>query len=504
MASRTRRAPTARRGSRPVADAFKPIGLPEGRSQLDNGWPCEWIYAGDDPRRSNRFGVLLAPEDSFIVLVPGSVAEIFVTTADCDAYGNVIDGTASTVSAPVSDGVFEYSRYQQILTDICWDAPVLDSGAGPTQDWTGSSGVEEWTLADAATKLLIPNKDYRLDVTAQAQLLEGATARGAPSAFDRSYVFRTARAPHWSGALGNAVAAKYPDDGGRPIFRDYDLRVRFKDDFYEALYRLDHRVLGVRIRDANGVILIGDQGTVLLPVSWSEGAVTRPPNEEYWGRTQAGAGACEQATPPPVPRETVLPIALRDYHLRPLERYMAELVAVDSGGGDNNPTEMLASWSFTTSAYQTYADLIEPPAHAVACGNIQLARTSERSFDALIRTFDAPVVTSVERMRVAPVRADDWLTYLLVESPEPLDDDLNRLAITVEGTPAMPLYNLDRTRAIVALETPILLGDPATSVAVEFAWQSAPDAAEAEQLRTVAGARADVLKRWDIPLGALV
>jgi hypothetical protein len=273
-------------------------GLNEGLGQLKNGWTCAWRYSGGDRQpRSNRYGVRLAPEDRFTIFAPATVEAVYVTFAEFDASSKPVSAKEVEVPYSVPPGVLDFQEWDVMLVQVCWDELVVDIGAGPTQSWQGSTNTEEWTLVDSAKRLLVPDRAYELDVAVEAQLFEGENARGGAVAFDRKYTFRTARAPDWSGALGNALAGKYPDDGNRPVFRDYDLLVRFKDDFYEALYRLDKRTLGVRVSDANGTILHGPNGTVLLPTSWVDGAITRPPNEEWWGKHHAGSPSspCEQA-----------------------------------------------------------------------------------------------------------------------------------------------------------------------------------------------------------------
>lgn len=479
-------------------------GLATGSGLLVNGWAYEWrINEGADPRtRSNIHGVILASEDVLIIFPPTSIDQFSIIHQAYDAHDAPI-GQAFDSVYPVPPQVAAVYGNEHIYTCLCWEELRVDTGDGADQGWGGSSGTEEWNV-DNRARLLVPDRDYLLHVEASAQLLEGTNQRGR-RAFTRTYSFHTARAPDWEGALQNAVAAHYPDDGMRPVFLHYDLRLRLHDDFFEALYALDNRTLGIRVRSANGEVLHGPLGEVLLPVAWEAGSVMQSPNEQWWREAQLGqpGNLCEPAPPTPErPTKPVLPIALADLPLLPLERYTAELVAIDAGTDSLHPTSALATWSFTTSAFPTWTTLAAAPARIPVRA---LAAPSPLSgeFDDMVRTLGATVVALAQEMAITPVRLNDSLAYVLIESPEPLDDDLDRLGVEIAGTRAGLAFNLDRTRCIASLSPQIALDDLAPTVEVRLNWQSDPVGVQPEQRRTIRGQVQAESAAWQVPLEGL-
>lgn len=480
-------------------------GLATGTGQLANGWAYEWRCneRADPQTRSNVHGVKLASEDLLIIFSPSSVDQFSIIHQAYDSQYAPIGPEFDSVY-PVPPRVETIYGVEHIFTSLCWEELRVDTGDSADQGWSGSSGTEEWNV-DNSARLLVPDCDYLLHVETTAQLFEGTVRRGGRRSYTRTYSFHTARAPDWKGALQNAVAAHYPDDGVRPVFRHYDLRLRLHDDFFETLYALDNRTLGIRVRSANGGVLRGPRGEVLLPVAWEAGPVTQSPNERWWREGQLGQPGNPCEPPPTQPeRETkpVLPIALADLPLLPLERYIAELVAIDAGTDSLHPTGVLATWSFTTSAFATWAALADIPAPLPICA-LAAPHALAGNFDAMVRALGAPVVALAARSTVTPVRLDDDLAYMLIESPEPLDDDLNRLSVEVAGDRAILAFNRDRTRCIASLARPVTLEDPGRTVDVRIDWQPDPAGARPEQRRTIRGQVQAQSVTWQVPLEGL-
>lgn len=474
---------------------------------LPNGWLYQWSAYPEFPRRrDNRYGVGLGGEDSFRFWPPLGIDAVNLVSAEYVSRQPPVAGTERTDAYPVTnpDPVNFHDR-RRILLTLCWEELIADVGSGEPQDWQGSSGSEEWTLAPEQ-RLLIPNHRYELTVQMEGQLQRGTHSVNAPLAMARTYVFTADRAPDWKGGLSRAIASHYPDDGQRPVYRHYDLFVHFKDDFFNALYTLDKRRLGVRLRGTDGELVASATGEVFLPTAWETGAVARAPVEDWWLRGRAGnsAESCEATTPlPKDDGEILLPITLKDLNLRPEARYLAELVAVDAGAAPTNPTQPLAEWSFTTSRFETFADMMEPPRHVPSFALAVTEQPVDTNFDTLIRALGAPAVGVVENVRMTPARVGSRFVYLLIEAPEPLDDDAGRLSVTIDAQPARCMFNLDKTRAIAALAAPLALGLPGQVVAVTLVWERAPLGATREMQRAVAGDTGPETVTWRVPLMGL-
>ncbi|MGF6109209.1 hypothetical protein [Pseudomonas frederiksbergensis] len=481
--------------------------LKMGVGRLKNGWIYRWSGSPDNPYRDNRYGVGLGVEDEFLIYPPEGIAAIDVTLVQYIPNRPPVPNTSrvdhQVVTHPIPVG---YRDREWMLEKLCWEKLIADDGSGSQSDWQGSSGTEEWTVA-ASRRLLIPGHVYQLAVSIVGQTLRGTNAVGAPLTTRRLYNFTAGRAPDWKDGLVRAIAGVYPNDGLRPAFRDYDLLVHFHDDYFDALYTLDKRILGVRLRDANGNRVSGPDGHVLLPTHWEPGTLNLSPIERWWGAARIGDPGmpCEVGPPPPESGNTVLPIALKDLHLLPDTRYSAELVAVDRGAGDVNPTAPLARWSFTTSRFANFEALATPPSHIPALGLVQIGLSSSTDFTSLIQAFGAPAVAVVAETRITPVRVENELKYLLIEAPEPLDDTAERLSVKISGNNAALalIPNLDRTRIIAVLSPPRPLTAPAEKIDVMLNWQAAPSGAPNEARRTIYGVATDVKLVWRIPLGKL-
>jgi hypothetical protein len=101
------------------------------------------------------------------------------------------------------------------------------------------------------------------------------------------------------------------------------------------------------------------------------------------------------------------------------------------------------------------------------------------------------------------VRVRDRLEYLLIESPEPLDDEVRRLTMKVEGAATSLFPNLDMTRIVAALVSPITLISSAQVVNVELLWQGVISGAPVETRRTIGGVAAQETCLWQVPLKGL-
>lgn len=477
-------------------------GLDAGFGSLPHGWHYEWRRWGNPPiPLDNQYGVAVVGDDQFLIFPPEGVTEFAFHHADYQPGqppGQVnVDPVRTNYPNPERLG-----HNGRLLTKVCWIERVADDGRNQPAERNGTSGAEQWTR-DADKWLLRPGRRYELNVTTLGRVLRGDDVYGpAQQQRTRTYSFTALRAPDWTGALDKAVAAVYPSDGERPAYRDYDLLVRFKDVYLDALYRLDKRRLAVRLRDANGQLVTGaDDSEVLLPVAWEKGEIEKSPAERWWGRARAGASDCEGGSVPPTTGPTVLPIRLKDLNLKPLTPYAAEIVAVDDVYQPNMAA--LHSWMFTTSRFHDFANMADAPTVIPALGLAQLRPATTQDFDGLIRSFDAPVVALAEAVRMSPVRQGGRLAFVLIEAPEPLDDSSNRLAINVGGQVAVLHSNLDLTRIIAELPQPIALESPDDAIDLVLSWSSYVAGAPSETRRTIGGVAQDSRCVWRVPLGGL-
>lgn len=480
------------------------VGLSLGVGTLSNGWTYEWRGPLEDSRRDNRYGVGLSIEDSFKVWPREGITSLDVTLAPYQPRQPPQPGSEYH-SVVVVGGPVRLGDARNMVLGLCWDELVAADGSGGVQDWTGSSGGEEWTL-DAERRLLVPRHEYELRVSTASQLASGTSIIGVPETDRRVYRFTADRAPSWADALSRAVAAVYPGNGQRPSFRSYDFIVRFEDDFLHALYALDRRDLGVRLTDANGQPIVDANGDpVLLPTQWLDGPIHRSPAETWWGQSRASdsGDGCDAGNPPAETGETTIAISVVDLALKPETPYFAELVAVDQGGGAANPTAALARWNFTTSRYQTFTEMMTAPARVPSFGLVQVDAPASDRFDDLIRSFAAPPVAVVERCRIVPVRREGDLAYVLIEAPEPLDDRYGRLKVFVDNAQAALSANLDSTRIIARLAAPRRLGLPTDTTLVRLVWDAALANPPPEARRAVRGKATAEVRDWTVPLEGL-
>lgn len=482
--------------------------LEPGFGVLPHGWRYEWKrWSNPATPLDNQYGVGIIGDDQFYIYPPQGITDFAVHRAAYQPGQPPGEVYVDNVQAhyPNPEGLGQHHR---LLMNICWTELVADDGRNQPAERNGTSGTEQWTsdadkTSDADEWLLRPGRPYALHVTTSGEVLLDDTVHGAPQQQrTRIYSFTARRAPDWTGALAKAVAAVYPTDGERPAYRDYDLLVRFKDVYLEALYRLDKRRLAVRLRNANGQLISNNDGsTVLLPVAWEQGKIEKSPVEQWWSTARAGASECEGGLVPPATGPTILPIRLKDLKLEPLTPYTAEIVAVDANFKPD--TEALHSWMFTTSRYGNFKEMAKAPTEIPALGLAQLRPAATQDFDGLVRSFNAPVVTLAESARMTPVRQGNSLAFVLIEAPEPLDDSSKRLSISIDKQAAVLHANLDRTRIIAALPQPITLDGPDKVVEVVLKWSHYVAGAPSETRRTIGGESQDAECLWRVPLGGL-
>lgn len=479
--------------------------LQVGAGRLANGWLYQWTQGKAPlPRLFRDKGVRLLSGDTFTVFAPEGLANLSVSWIDVDGSTLPSPLPPERHADPGADalGTITLQTSVELFLRLCWDELITAADGGAISGWAGSSGHESWTV-DADKGILHPGHDYAMKVELEAKGLDPqGNPTGAVRQFNRDYTFRAAGAPDWTGALNAAVAGVYPADGVRPAFLNYDLVIHFRDPFIRALYDLDDRALGVRLRDANGVLVAGPGGeTVQIPTAWRKAPGVLAPAEDWWRKARAGdlTNPCE-AQAPIEPGDTVLPVPLSALPLKPLARYTAELVAIGINAAAPKPlTEVLAQWSFTTSAFHTFTELATQNASSPATV-LSLLQPAGDTFETMILAFGAAPIAVVSETGITPIRAGDTLAYLLIEAPEPLNDPSGRLSVTLAGTTTELLPNADQTRIIARLTTPQLLAGLGSHIAVTLTWQDKPANAAPETVRTVLGADHVEVCNWSVSL----
>ena len=161
-------------------------------------------------------------------------------------------------------------------------------------------------------------------------------------------------------------------------------------------------------------------------------------------------------------------------------------------GGAVEPEHALASWSFTTSSFKTFMELlgkleerIEGPVHAIGS-------PASGSFDDFARAYGIPTVRTVAATCLTPIEAGGNRIALLLESPEPLDDGSGRLTVTVAGEKAELVPNLDWTRVLVRIRRPASM-----KLSIQIGWRR-KGRKEAEDLRSDGLNSEDEVKVFDL------
>lgn len=488
-----------------VRDSISLKNLKPGWGFLSNGWIYEWRSHGAVPGHQFReHGVALVSDDYFCIWSQAWPAELYEHSFQWrgELLGESLPASKKRkITLPLSGNPLKLAL-DEVHQELFFCGLIFDDGSGDSHGWSGSSGMEEWTV-DPGGRLLRPNCKYELTWTINGCVVDRNNKMvNGPFQFDRKYSFQVAGAPDWAGALERSITAIYPSDGIRPAYLGYDLLVQFKDDYFEALYRMDKsKQLGVRLIDSNGIAVL-DRKTkkvaVHLPFAW--GPVTKIDRslvEEFWLAANVDS-SCANIPPlkPPMP---VLQVDLGSVALKPLVRYRAELVAVDSSG--EVTSEALVAWSFTTSAYHTFEGLASPPKIVAAFALEQLNQSTASDFDSLIRSFNAATVAVVTEMRITPVTVSDAVAYILIESPEPLDDAQKRLCVVISGEEnEMLLFpNLDWTRLIAKLIEPVTLQSIDQVLQVSLRWQTHREGAPVAN-RSIKGRLIDETSEWRVPL----
>jgi hypothetical protein len=467
-------------------------GMFIGSGRLQNGWPYVWLLNNEsDPRaddRDNAWGILYAPFDQVRIYLPEDVKEIEAHLAEYapdppppDTYQR------ATLSRPANGWLALPSAWaaaQRVVVELCYKRLRTSApGSVVVTERVGSGGREEWSIRPE-DRLLRPGETYRLEIQGERRL-RGGTNRTEP--FSHLFRFKVLPAPEYPDALGNAIAGVYPSDSAQPVYTGYDFIIRFKEDFVPALYAVSGRRLVLRLVDGRGKVVRNPQGHPILAPVVQVGQTLPAPTERWWRATYMRDPVNNCIVGPPIVEkgETELALPLENIKLQPTTRYTVQLIVVStSNPTDDHGASVLATWSFTTSAFTTFSALFGRP--SVDPRGVRFtALPDANEFDAIARACGVPITAVARETRLMPIFGPRGLSAFLIEAPEPLDDESGRLSVTVAGRLTQLFFNRNRTRLFA------MIGDNGgsppwlpTSVDLKVVWNRDPrDPADEPELR---------------------
>ncbi|KAA0587827.1 hypothetical protein HUE56_25960 (plasmid) [Azospirillum oryzae] len=495
-------------------------GMQIGHGRLENGWIYRWTLNADvDPAkgiRDNVGGILYQYSDVVAFLPTKNVTKVEAHLARYVPGGPLEEMRQEMLSRPAGteDWITLPSAWGEAgwaVVRLCWSRDrVSPPGSVEVISRTGSAGIEEWSI-QPGDQLLRPGETYDLVIAGEKRLyLHDTTAAVSVTPFHHTYRFRARSAPDYPGALANAIAGVYPADGARPVYTGYDFVIRFKEAFVPALYRAERRRLALRLFDGSGNLVTNDKGDVFLPLVNQDGPTEPPPVEQWWREIYTrDPETCVEGEPYREEHKSELALPLSTVKLAPTTRYMAHIVVVTlNGAPQDEDVPILATWSFTTSAYETFTALFRNRMDKSQINEPEVAPRGVRltsmplvdEFDAFARVCGVPVVAVTKKTRLSPVYGPAGLMGVLMEAPEPLDDEAGRLTLTLDGRATRLLPNPDRTRFFAMLDGPASVAPwPPDAVAFKIVWKHNP-AGNRELWRRIAGKGFDETIELAIPL----
>jgi hypothetical protein len=420
-------------------------GISPGHGHLARGLLFEWLHPEE--------GKLWGERDRLTVLFPGPVTNV------------TVDGrSVPTGAGKASVVIWGRSWGSKPPQELCYEP-----GHG-TPDWQVGghrggllTGNEAWTVpSDIQVMPPLAVYELRIDYVAQLRAPDGTLSAplGAPATINAR--FQTAGPPSRAGALEAYVARAHPAAGARPAFHGYDLSLEFFEDYVPKLYLKVGERLGLRLFDGEGRPVVGPGGeAVLLPLSRPAPTVVSIGNlvwQEILEANVAAGCAAPQPIPPQSDSGLALPATLGA--IGPNTQYRAELVS------DARPDVALAAWSFTTSRFATFRDLVT--AGRVFGKAFSIAGPPVGAdFESMARALGIPTIGYVDAFTVTPLIGASTCSAILLEAPEPLAVG-TRTGVKIGGNIPDTLANIDGTRVIVLPPTG---GFPLGTLAVELTFR---------------------------------
>jgi hypothetical protein len=380
---------------------------------------------------------------------------------------------------PVNDG-------GQCLLEICFD-----TGHGDPEYVLGKrrgglkTDKEEWTVPDSA-RLLIPGQTYSLSVELKTRLrrLDGIPSEQPDAQQTWTGTFTVALPPLYRGALDNYVAATYPGMDARPIYTGYDFAVRFVDDYINYLYAAGQQQLLIRLFDGQGRPVVDQSGNAVLIPATQKGMPEKGLSQSYWEKQyliNKDAG-CIVKDLGDQSGETTITLPASVLALTANSQYRAALVS------DKKVDVALHYWTFTTSQYKRFTDLVKP-AEKVHRPVPTFATITSDSFESACRQLQIATVAFVSQSTLTPFVSQDrsQLVAVLFEAPEPLDP-ATRLSVSLDGAVVQVIANGDGTRLLLHRKTGTW---PAGDHVLKLTWSRGKPGDPAETLRAENGVLGD-------------
>lgn len=451
----------------PVPICVTLANLRPGWGTLEDGTPYFWdISTKPDGVRDNVGGLKLARGDIFTVYAPPSWMDVKVIVRY--AGGSEGEVTLAGPDLALREGLADGGTFLRIcreggfITDRQYGRIVTTS--------------ETWSLPDDA-QYLVPGATYELAVTAETVL------NGIAAPNDYKYTFKVANPPSYRGALEHYIAGRYPADGTRPVYTGYDIIVRLVDPYVSLMYAAAARDLVIRLFDHEGMP-VKDPVTgapVLIPTLVG-GSVTKSRTQQVWEAiVHRDLNCILDDVPdyklPPQEEKNTLSLPVVRFRMKPNSQYSAELISLNVGA----PDTPLATWSFTTSSFAKFEDMMALRVTRPAV--IARASLAGATFDDAMRRLSLPAVAYVDVVNLTPILNDigTRCVGVLIEAPEPLETSL-RLTVASGGQVAEVYANHDETRALFLLDEWI---PPSGRVALTLTWLRDPGR-DAEHRRSVA------------------
>ena len=336
-----------------------------------------------------------------------------------------------------------------------------EPGFGPEQ-WRplkkrgGKVHVQEKWDVPVEQQLFVPGRTYELDVMTAIELKQHDILLTSLGKSETATVrFIAGAPPSRADELQNYVQRVYPSDGMRPVYTDYDLVVRFHDDYIAYLFEAAQKELSFRLFDGQGEPIRDASGNALLLPATTLATGKRQSTEERWVNiyNENVTRGCVSGPPIPDPQDTEASLA--HPKLTPNSQYRAEIVSHNFGQPATGPA--LFSWTFTTSRFKTFTDLVTQSRSFGAVLRATSVITSTQPFEDLMRVLGLPTTHYVDWFRVTPIHnsGNTSLIACLLESPEPLGFG-GRLLVEVTHPFATilgkPVVNVDDTRALIFIE----------------------------------------------------
>jgi hypothetical protein len=306
--------------------------------------------------------------------------------------------------------------------------------------------------------VLEPDTLYQLEIGTRIRTWrDGEEDAGEPPLYEYVY-FRTAGPPGFFSDEGRlrdlmpyvASHLSSPPNGARDVYRDYDVRLVFSENYLERMYDGMSRALGVALFDRNGPAV--DELGQLVPTSvvWSRGpeAVTSDTDRLWrWSVSRAlsnGSGDIAGCGAPP----SILEARLDGRPLAP--RALIEARTIVAGRPDP-----IHRTSFVTSRFATFVHHVHSfrdfawdhplptPEDVARVGAIVTAvrdagpdfhaETEGPLFEELSSLFGLGQRPLPDRIEIAVLRDDDQSYALLLESPQPIE--WSRTSLSVRSAP---------------------------------------------------------------------